>query len=60
MKKPGWKTSEGVMAYAMALLGGGYGLQDGDPMVRASALAAIGFVFGMYALSRGSAKKGGA
>jgi hypothetical protein len=56
----GAKTSEFISAWASTALAGGFGLTDSDPLVRAAAIVAIGFVMGCYALSRGAAKKAGA
>ena len=54
--KPGFKTSEFIGKWMASLVAGGFGITDPDPRVRAAALLAIGFMFGMYALSRSSVK----
>lgn len=56
--KPGIKSSEHLMTWAMSAIAGGYGLTHEDPRVNAAAMIAIGFIAGMYQLSRGLAKRG--
>lgn len=58
--KPGWATTEGIFTGLISAVMGGYGLENENPMVQATAVAAIGFMVGMYALSRGKVKGGAA
>lgn len=60
MRDTGYRTTEAIFTALGSAVIGGYGLENPDPTVNAAALIAIGFVLGMYALSRGKAKGGGA
>jgi hypothetical protein len=54
----GRKTSEFISSWVASIAAGGYGMTSSEPMVQASGILALGFIMGMYALSRGNAKKG--
>jgi hypothetical protein len=56
--KPGYRSSEAILTAFTTIVVGGYGMENSDPLVNAAALLAIGFMGGMYALSRGKAKGG--
>lgn len=53
----GYNTSEALFTGLFATVIGGYGVDSADPMVKAAAIIAIGFVVGMYAISRGWVKE---
>lgn len=53
----GVKTSEFISVWAASIAAGGYGMTSDSPQVQAASILALGFMMGMYALSRGSAKK---
>lgn len=54
----GYRSTEAIFTALGSAVIGGYGLENPDPTVKAASLLAIGFVLGMYALSRGRAKGG--
>jgi hypothetical protein len=58
MDKPGFRSTELWMTGLFSALAGAYGLDNANPTVQAAAVLAIGFMGGMYALSRGKAKGG--
>jgi len=55
--KTGTKTTEFNITWLMSAVTGGYGLTSDSEIVQACALIAIGFMGGMYMLSRGMAKR---
>lgn len=54
--KPGRKSTEFGMTWLMGVVAGGAGIADDSEIVRMAAVIALGFLGGMYALSRGRAK----
>lgn len=56
--KPGFRSTELWMTGLFSALAGAYGLDSPNPTVQAAAVLAIGFMGGMYALSRGRVKGG--